>query len=73
MDYGFFMQMTFLDDDSGAYQHHLLSTISTDLIDNFDLDISFIWDRIQNPQQRADGSTPEKDDFRLMIGLGYDL
>ncbi len=71
MDYGFLMQLTFLDDDSGAYQHHLLSTVSTDLIGNFDLDISFIWDRIQKPQQRADGSTPEKDDYRLMIGLGY--
>jgi hypothetical protein len=39
----------------------------------FDLDISFIWDRIGKPQQRADGSTPEKDDYRLMIGLGYEF
>jgi hypothetical protein len=67
------MQMTFLDDRSGAYQHHLLSTLSTDLIGNFDLDISFIWDRIDKPQQRADGSTPERDDYRLMIGLGYEF
>ncbi len=73
MDYGFLMQVTFLDDDSGAYQHHLLSTLSTDLIGNFDLNISFIWDRIGKPQQRADGSTPEKDDYRLMIGLGYEF
>ena len=73
MDYAFLMHMTFLDDTSGTYQHHLLSTLSTDLTGNFDLDISFIWDRIGKPQQRADGSTPEKDDYRLMIGLGYEL
>jgi hypothetical protein len=73
IDYSFLMHMTFLDDDSGAYQHHLLSTLSTDLIGNFDLDVSFIWDRISKPQQRADGSSPEKDDYRLMIGLGYEF
>lgn len=73
MDYAFLMHMTFLDDASGAYQHHLLSTLSTDLTGNFDLNISVIWDRIGKPQQRADGSTPEKDDFRLMIGLGYEF
>ena len=73
LDYAFLMHMTFLDDESGAYQHHLLTTLSTDLIGNFDLDISLIWDRIGKPQQRADGSTPEKDDYRLMIGVGYEF
>jgi hypothetical protein len=73
LDYLFLLQTIFLDDDSGAYQHHLLTTLSTDLIGNFDLDISFIWDRIGKPQQRADGTTPEKDDYRLMIGVGYDF
>ena len=73
MDYAFLMHMTILDDESGAYQHHLLTTLSTNLIGNFDLDISFIWDRIGKPQQRADGTTPEQDDYRLMIGLGYEL
>jgi Protein of unknown function, DUF481 len=73
MDFAFLMHMTFLDDESGAYQHHVLSTLSTELIGNFDLDISFIWDRIGKPQQRADGSSPEKDDYRLMIGLGYEF
>ena len=73
MDYSFLMHVTLLDDDSGAYQHHLLSTLSTVLIGRFDLDVSFIWDRISKPQQRADGSSPEKDDYRLMIGLGYEF
>jgi len=70
MDYLLSFQMTFLDDDSGAYQHHLLTTLPTDLIGNLDLDISFVWDRTQKPQTRADGAAPEKDDYRLIFGIG---
>jgi hypothetical protein len=73
MDYIFDFQATFLDDASGAYQHHLLTTLSTDLIGNFDLDVSFVWDRTQKPQPRADLSIPERDDYRIMIGVGYEF
>jgi hypothetical protein len=73
MDYLFLLQVTLLDEDSGTYQHHLVSTLSTDLIGNFDLDITLVWDRIENPQQRSDGSFPEQDDFRLTVGVGYEF
>jgi len=73
LDYLLDFHLTFLDKESGTYQHHLLTTLSTDLIGDLDLDISFVWDRTQDPQQRADGTTPEKDDYRLMIGLGYEF
>jgi hypothetical protein len=73
MDYLFTFQGRLVDEQSGTYQHHLLTTLSTDLIGNFDLDVSFVWDRIEDPQQRADGSTPEQDDYRLIIGLGYEF
>jgi hypothetical protein len=73
MDYVFLAHVTFLDEDSGSYQHHLLTTLSTELTGRLDLDVSFIWDRIQKPQVRADGTVPEKDDFRLMLGLGFEF
>ena len=73
MDYLFEFKMSFLNEDSGAYQHHLLTTLSTDLIGNLDLDVTFVWDRTQEPQQRADGTTPEKDDYRLLVGLGLEF
>jgi hypothetical protein len=73
MDYLLVAHVTFLDDDSGAYQHHLLTTLSTELTGRLDLDVSFVWDRIQKPRVRADGSVPEKDDYRLMLGLGFDF
>ena len=73
MDYVFAFQGRVVDEQSGTYQQHLLTTLSTDLIGDFDLDVSFVWDRIQDPQPRADGSIPEQDDFRLIIGLGYEF
>ena len=73
MDYELLAHVTFLDEESGSYQHHLLSTLSTELTGRLDLDVSFIWDRIQKPQVRADGSVPEKDDYRLMLGLGFEF
>ncbi len=73
MDYVFSFQGRVVDQQSGTYQQHLLTTLSTDLIGNFDLDVSFVWDRIEDPQPRADGSIPEQDDYRLIIGLGYEF
>jgi hypothetical protein len=29
-------------------------------------------DRIENPKANADGITPERDDYRLALGLGVD-
>jgi hypothetical protein len=73
MDYLLTIQMSFLDDDSGTYQHHILTTLSTDLIGELDLDVSFVWDRTQKPQPRADSSIPEKDDYWLMVGLAFEF
>lgn len=55
------------------YQHHIVSTLSTDLVGEVDLDVSFIWERTKNPQERIDTTIPEKDDFRLMLSVGYDF
>lgn len=73
LDYLFHFNATFLDDDSGRYQHHLLTTLSTDLVRDWDLDVSFVWDRVQSPQERADGTVPERNDYRIMVELGYEF
>ena len=45
-----------LNERSGEYTHHALAKISTDITSNLDVDISFIWDRILNPQATDDGT-----------------
>lgn len=72
-DYLFSFQMTFLDEEAGEYQHHLITALSTELIGNLDLDISFVWDRTEAPPPLADGSITEKDDFRFITGIGFDF
>jgi hypothetical protein len=58
---------------AGKYNHHMVGTLEFDLIGSLDLDVSLVWDRIESPKPNADGSIPEKDDYRLILGLGYDF
>ena len=60
-------------DDVADTNHHAVSTLSVSLTKLLDLDVSFIWDRVGKPQRDNDGDTPEKDDFRLVVGLGVDF
>jgi YD repeat-containing protein len=57
----------------GETTHHGVSTLSLELTKRFDLDVSFIWDRISKPKVGADGIQPKPDDFRLVVGLGIDF
>ena len=69
LDYSF----QIVNEESGRYTHHFITTLSTDLIGDMDLDISFVWDRIQEPQTNSDGSVPKKDDYQLIFGFSYDI
>ena len=58
--------------DSGGYTHHAIATLETELLSWLDFDTSFIWDHTQNPTADSDGSIPDKDDYRFVIGLGVE-
>ena len=57
----------------GETTHHGVSTLSLELTKRFDLDVSFVWDRISNPKVASDGTEPKPDDVRLVVGLGIDF
>ena len=59
--------------ESGTYTHHAIATFEIELTDILDFDISFVWDRTQDPQTRADGTTPKQDDVQLLLTLGVDI
>jgi hypothetical protein len=73
IDFDVNYQFFILDKESGTYTHHFISTVSTDLVGNIDFDVSFVWDRIEDPQPAEDGTRPDQDDFRLIVGLGWDF
>jgi putative salt-induced outer membrane protein YdiY len=74
IEYNLLVNMTFLNEQSGRYQHHIVSALSTDLFGkHLDLDFSTIWDRTERPQESADGTTPEQDDIYFSISLVYDF
>jgi len=62
-----------VNEESGTYTHHAIATVEIELTSILDFDISFVWDRTQDPQTRADGSVPKQDDFQLLFTLGVDI
>jgi hypothetical protein len=59
--------------ESGRYTHYASATLEIEITTLLDIDISFVWNRTSNPQARADGAIPEKDDFQLILAVGVDL
>lgn len=73
IDFLFDYSMRWLNEENGKYTHHMLTTLSTDLIKDLDLDVTLVWDRIDNPQTDADGNVPKQDDYQLVVSLAYDF
>ncbi len=71
MDYFLNFQFSIVGEESGRYNHHLLSGFEFEFFGDFDLDLTWVWDRVQDPVPNADGTTPKKDDFRTIVSLGY--
>jgi putative salt-induced outer membrane protein YdiY len=69
LDYSF----QIVDEESGRYTHHLITSLSNDLIGDIDLDFSFIWDRIEEPQPDSEGNVPDQDDYQLIVSFSYDI
>ena len=59
--------------ESGKYSHHALAALEFKLTRMLDLDLSFVWDRIQDPTPEADGRVPNQDDFYFFFGIGFEL
>jgi len=73
LEYLFDFGFQIVDQESGTYIHHLVTTLESDLLSDLDLDISFVWDRVEDPQPAEDGTVPERDDFQLIVGVSYEF
>ena len=55
-------------EESGGIDTHWLNSLEFELTRVFDFDVSFIWDRVQNPVANEDDAKPAPDDYRMITG-----
>jgi putative salt-induced outer membrane protein YdiY len=73
VDFGVNYRFFIVDEESGQYTHHFVTGFEFALIGSLDFDVTFVWDRIQKPQQNSDGTLPKQDDYRLNFALSFDF
>ena len=57
-------------EEAGLYSHHAASTLEFEIKRHLDLNVSFVWDYLQNPKIESSGAVPQRSDFRLNLGVG---
>ena len=62
-----------VDEQNGSYIHNIVTTLSSDIVGELDLDLTLTWDRTEDPPVAADGRVPEKDDYRFTVGISYEF
>ena len=66
-------KLTFTDDASGKYKHHMVLSFENDLTGWLDLTLTGIWDHISLPEERQDGTVPFSNDYQMLVGLGIEF
>ncbi len=59
--------------DMDKTSHHFESTLSVDIWGPLDLDMTFMLDRIEKPEQDDDGIRPDSNDITIMAGFSIEL
>ena len=72
IDYDASYSIQMVDEAAGGNIHHFETGLEVELGSDFDLDLTFYADRTENPKADSAGEIPEKDDYRLVVSLGYD-
>ena len=73
IDFVFKYNLQFLNEVSGTYTHHTVTSFKIELTETIDFDISFVWDRVQTPKPDDSGNVPDKNDFNLTFGVGIEF
>jgi len=66
-------KITFANRGSGAFKHHMVTTLENELTDWLDLDITYVWDFLSHPERSSTGDKPSKNDHQIIVGLGGDF
>ena len=63
--------MYYVNEESGQYSHHIETSLKTEFINDFTVNLTVFWDRVQNPVADDHGIFPGEDDFKTMFFIGY--
>ncbi|MGB3621302.1 MAG: DUF481 domain-containing protein [Ketobacter sp.] len=66
-------EYTASNDATGRGKHHAEIALDIDLISDIDFRIAANFDHIDRPQPDDNGVIPDNSDYRLTVGLNYDL
>jgi len=69
VDYSFQL----VEEESGRYIHYFITTLSTEIIGDLELDVSLVWERVEKPRPDEFDNVPEKDDYQLIFGVSYEF
>jgi putative salt-induced outer membrane protein YdiY len=56
---------------AGGLIHHLKTGLKIELIKDFDIELMYYWDRVEEPVADDIGILPQKDDKRFVVSVGY--
>lgn len=59
--------------ETNTYNFRADLRVEVEVYNDLDLDVGFIWDRINEPQADAAGMVPDPNDFRVFVGLGWEF
>lgn len=65
-------QIQLIAPETDQTSHHSDVTFEIKLTSALDLDISFVWDRIERPDPDSSGRRPDSNDFRTSVGLAIE-
>jgi hypothetical protein len=65
-------QFQLITPETDLSNHHSTATLEIELTSAIDLDLDFVFDRIERPQKDSDGDRPDSNDFRITLGLAIE-
>ena len=65
--------MNWENEESGGIHHTNEVGFDIDLVADLDLSIDGIWEHVSDPTADSDGKLPEKDDYKMFVGLSYEI
>ena len=72
MDFIWVYNFQIVNEESGTYNHHMMTSLETELTSLLDFDVSWVWDRIEDPQPDASGFVPQSNDNKFIVALSFD-